>query len=269
MNTAFDYTAHQYDHEFSWSPIGLMQRKIVWGFLKKKLRSDFSANILELNCGTGEDAAWLALNKQRILATDISGEMIKIAQQKAIGQKISSQILFKVMDIRDARESLNGEKFDLVFSNFGGFNCLNHDQFSNWLNEQLPGLLNPGGRFVAVLMSKFCAWESLYFLSKFQFRKAFRRLSKGPVVGKLSAASGVNTWYYAPQWIKDHLPESLSVSTVKAVGVFIPPSYLNHFFATRMKLLSKLQKLENNIKEGKAAAFFSDHYLIEIQLKPL
>ena len=173
------------------------------------------------------------------------------------------------MDIQDAKVHLAGEKFDLVFSNFGGFNCLSDDQFSHWLNGQLPDLLNPGGRFVAVLMSKFCVWESLYFLSKFQFRKAFRRLSKGPVEGKLSAVSSINTWYYAPQWIKTHLPETLTVSDVKAIGLFIPPSYLNHFFATHIKLLSTLQKLENSIKEVKAAALFSDHYLIEIQLKPL
>lgn len=269
MNTAFDDTAHQYDHEFSWSPIGLIQRRMVWHFLEKTLESDLSANILELNCGTGEDAVWLALNHQRILATDISGEMIKIAQQKACLQKVNNQIRFKVMDIQDARSNLDGEKFDLIFSNFGGFNCLNNNQFSNWLKEQLPDLLNPGGRFVAVLMSKFCAWESLYFLSKFHFRKAFRRLSKGPVEGKLSAESSINTWYYAPQWIKNHLPETLTVTAVKAIGLFIPPSYLNHFFATHIKLLSALQKLENSIKEVKAAAFFSDHFLIEIQLKPL
>lgn len=269
MNTAFDDTAHQYDHEFSWSPIGLIQRKMVWNFLEKKLRTELSASILELNCGTGEDAVWLAMKNQRILATDISEEMIKIAQQKALEQKVTGQIRFKVMDIQDARIHLAGEKFDLIFSNFGGFNCLDEDQFSHWLNGQLPDLLNPGGRFVAVLMSKFCAWESLYFLSKFQFRKAFRRLSKGPVEGKLSAVSSINTWYYAPQWIKTHLPETLTVSDVKAIGLFIPPSYLNHFFATHIKLLSTLQKLENSIKEVKAAALFSDHYLIEIQLKPL
>jgi len=269
MNTAFDDTAHQYDHEFSWSPIGLIQRKMVWNFLEKELRTELSASILELNCGTGEDAVWLALNHQQILATDISGEMIKIAQQKACLQKVNNQIRFKVMDIQDAKVHLAGEKFDLVFSNFGGFNCLSDDQFSHWLNGQLPDLLNPGGRFVAVLMSKFCVWESLYFLSKFQFRKAFRRLSKGPVEGKLSAVSSINTWYYAPQWIKTHLPETLTVSDVKAIGLFIPPSYLNHFFATHIKLFSTLQKLENSIKEVKAAALFSDHYLIEIQLKPL
>ena len=91
MNTAFDDTAHQYDHEFSWSPIGLIQRRMVWNFLEKELRTELSASILELNCGTGEDAVWLALNHQQILATDISGEMIKIAQQKACLQKVNNQ----------------------------------------------------------------------------------------------------------------------------------------------------------------------------------
>lgn len=267
MTSAFDHIAHHYDHEFSWSQIGMLQRKIVWRFLEEKISVDYTMNVLELNCGTGEDAVWLASQNQKILATDLSKEMIKIARQKALMQKLENRIRFKVMTIQDIGRNLDDEKFDLVFSNFGGFNCLDNQQFAIWLKEELPRLLKPGGRFVTVLMSKFCAWEMLYFICRFQFRKAFRRLSNGPVEGKLSPDASINTWYHSPLWIKKNLPASFFISAVRPVGFFIPPSYLNRFFYTRKNVLAKLQKLENRIGKYGIAAFFSDHYLIEIQKK--
>jgi len=266
---AFDHTARIYDQEFTRSPIGVMQRKRVRRFLENNLSDDHPADILELNCGTGEDAVWLAANNHSILATDISAEMVDIARQKAALQQAGNNIRFKVMDILASQKSLGGEKYDLVFSNFGGFNCLDEQQFAGWLKEQLPELLKPGGKLVVVLMSVFCAWESLYFLSKGQFGKAFRRLSKGPAEGRLSASSVVNTWYYSPAWIRRQLPENLTLTAVKPIGLFIPPSCLNSFFSTRKTLLAKLEQMENGIGQAGAAAFLSDHYLAEIEWKPL
>jgi ubiquinone/menaquinone biosynthesis C-methylase UbiE len=265
---AFDHIAAGYDQEFSWSPIGLLQRKMVWDFLEKIVEKNHSLTILELNCGTGEDALWLLKNQHKVLATDISPEMIKVAKNKAIAKGAGENIGFGVMDIMDAAKSLKGKKFDLVFSNFGGLNCLGEPEFAEWLFGQLPALLNPGGRFVAVLLSKFCAWESFYFLSKFQFSKAFRRFSRGPVEGKLSNESSVNTWYYSPRWIRNHLPDKLMVTAVKPIGVFIPPSGLNGYFSTREKMLLKLADWDERLAHLGAAALVSDHYLIEIKPKP-
>ena len=268
MTTAFDHIAHQYDDAFTWSPIGLMQRKLVWNFLEKSLTPEKSLKILELNCGTGEDAVWLAQHNHQVWATDISEEMVKVAQHKAQLNNVRDLVQPSAMDILESVKKMEGKKFDLVFSNFGGINCLAPHELALWMQEQLPVLLNTGGKLIAVIMPRFCAWESLYFLSRFRFRKAFRRLSKRPVVGKLSEDASVNTWYYSPKWIQKNLPEGLAVTAVKPIGVFIPPSYLNGFFNRRKKFLQLLEKWENKAGHKKAAAAFSDHYLIEIQLMP-
>ena len=47
------------------------------------------ANVLELNCGTGEDAIWMANKVDHIEATDISEKMIQMAQAK-VNQKIKN-----------------------------------------------------------------------------------------------------------------------------------------------------------------------------------
>ncbi|MES2776326.1 MAG: methyltransferase domain-containing protein [Bacteroidota bacterium] len=265
MTAAFDHIAHQYDAAFTRSPIGMLQRKLVWDFLEASMNGDKPLEILELNCGTGEDALWMAQHQHKVLATDISEEMIHVAEQKAMIQPSTNNISFEAMDILDSGNKMAGKTFDMVFSNFGGLNCLSPDELSGWLRKEMPLLLNRGGKMVAVIMPRFCIWESLYFIAKLRFRKAFRRLSKKAVVGKISDGVSVNTWYYSPRWIKKQLPETMTVTAVKPIGFFVPPSYLNAFFGKRKKLLHLLEKAERWICNNRIAAGFSDHYLVEIQ----
>ena len=39
----------------------------------------------------------------------------------------------------------------------------------------LAALVRPGGRVAICLLGRFCAWETLYYAVRLQFRKAFRR----------------------------------------------------------------------------------------------
>src|SRR5258708_16919977 len=78
--TAFDQLAADYDQRFTYSIIGRAQRNAVWKILTKTFRAN--DNILELNCGTGEDAIFLAGNGISVFACDASREMIARAQQR-------------------------------------------------------------------------------------------------------------------------------------------------------------------------------------------
>ena len=55
---AFDSLAAKYDDLFTRSVIGRAQRGAVWEALVDRFEP--GAHILELNCGTGEDAVYLA-----------------------------------------------------------------------------------------------------------------------------------------------------------------------------------------------------------------
>jgi hypothetical protein len=56
--TAFDEYAVAYDGAFTFSSIGKLQRARVWKFLSQHCSPAIHPQVLELNCGTGEDAAW-------------------------------------------------------------------------------------------------------------------------------------------------------------------------------------------------------------------
>src|ERR1041385_5188585 len=80
--TAFDEYAVVYDGAFTFSSIGKLQRARVWKFLSQHCSPVTHPEVLELNCGTGEDAAWFVREGYKIISTDISNEMVKLAQEK-------------------------------------------------------------------------------------------------------------------------------------------------------------------------------------------
>src|SRR5260370_29307377 len=72
--TAFDQLAADYDERFTYSIIGRAQRDAVWKILTNTFKAN--DNILELNCGTGEDAIFLAGRAVSLFACDASQQML-------------------------------------------------------------------------------------------------------------------------------------------------------------------------------------------------
>jgi len=264
-NTAapFDAVAQGYDLEFTETAIGKMQREIVLTSLLEG-GSLLRPRAFELNCGTGADAISLAQLGYRVLATDISPVMIEVAKNKAQKAGLSDQIQFKTLDINDINPDNLGAPFDLVFSNFGGLNCISPEQMRIF-GKKLPGLVAPNGYFRVVVMGRFCCWETLYFLLKGKPRMAFRRFQKNAVPARLNAHTMVDTWYYGPYELMDLLGRSgFELTSLQAVGFWLPPSYLNPFFEKRRWLLNGLNRLEKWCR-GRFWAFGADHYILTMK----
>ena len=68
---AFDELASTYDATFTDTIVGKALRETVWARLEQTFRS--SRRVLELGCGTGEDAVRLASSGIRVVATDDQG----------------------------------------------------------------------------------------------------------------------------------------------------------------------------------------------------
>ena len=265
MAVPFDHMAPTYDSAFTYSAIGQLQRRHVWGYLEKALTELHGLEILELNCGTGEDAVLFGDRGFNIIATDVSEEMLKVAdtkiRQHALQHKINSQYL----DLDSFDEASFPKKFDLIFSNFGGLNCISPRAFKKLLSR-IPSILSPGGRFIAVVMARHCLWETLYFILKLQPRKAFRRWTKKMITADLNGHD-LKIWYYKPGEIKKWAAPAFSTARILPVGFTVPPSYLENFFRRKQKTLLLLNAIEKRISRFKMLASFSDHYIIDLKLK--
>lgn len=265
MATPFDHLASTYDSTFTHSHIGQLQRQRVWHYLEQVIPTLHGLEILELNCGTGTDAILFGDKGFNIIATDVSTEMLKATDQKiqqySMQHKISSQFL----DLDTFDETLFQKRFDLIFSNFGGLNCIN-PQAMERLIKRLPKMLAPGGRLVAIMMANHCLWETSFFLSRFRFRHAFRRWTHKPVTAQLNTQT-IKTWYYNPKQLKKWATPAFEKIQLCPVGFFVPPSYLENFFTRKRRMLRLLNNLEKRIGHLSMLSNLSDHYLLDLKLK--
>ncbi len=185
-NAPFDSVAAQYDADFTDTRLGERKRQIVRAYVEKVLQQNW--HVLELNCGTGHDALWLAERVQHVLATDVSEGMIAVAREKAHRQE-ASNITFNQMAIEElwSAKELNrpdpAEQFNFVFSNFDGLNCV---QDIALVPKGLHHILKPKGEAIVVLMSKFCMVETVGFALRGKFSAATARFSKDAHTGASS-----------------------------------------------------------------------------------
>lgn len=258
MKTApFDAIAADYDQSFTETITGRLQRQVVHQCLLPILSN--KGKVLEINCGTGEDALWMAQQGCQVVATDISGAMVQVAAQKVADAGLSAQIQVRIADASDLRNSGISGKFDLIFSNFGGLNCLSPAQIRTF-SATAKELLAPNGRLVLVVMGRFCWWETLYFLIKGNFSAAFRRRSQNAIPARLDGQTTVDTWYYSPQELAELMPKFRVIRT-EAVGFWLPPSYLDPFFSRFPRVLRLLNWLEGKSR-GRLLAGGADHFLV-------
>lgn len=265
MKAAFNDIAAGYDAAFTNTSIGKLQRESVWNYLRDTFKDRFPAKVLELNCGTGEDAVFFATHGSEVLATDVSEQMLEVTTKKIKDHSLCDRIKTRKIDLSVIGNEHFDEKYDLVFSNFGGLNCIDaNDMFS--LFNKMAGVLRPGGRMILVVMPRFCAWESIYFLSRLNVNKAFRRRKK-----KAQAASvgnnSIDVWYYDPSQVEKEAGKYFKIVNVQPVGIAVPPSYFNKTFISNQKILRNLNAAEKKLNKFKSLARMADHYLIDLELK--
>lgn len=264
MGMPFDHIASTYDSLYAHSPVGLLQRKRVWKYIENILPELSGFEMLELNCGTGEDALLFEEGGLNIVATDITEETLKVTQKKAEQFSMQNKISSHFLDLDTFNEALFDKKFDLIFSNFGGINSISPNSLK-LLFEKLPSMLNPGGRFIGVVMPKFCAWETIFFMLRFQFGKAFRRLATPEPAADTSGANG-RMWYYHPSQLTTWSKSRFKLVSLRPVGLALPPAYLCRFFTMKKRWLLRLNKIEKRVSKTSLFSGLADNYIIDLKL---
>ncbi|HEX3722346.1 MAG TPA: methyltransferase domain-containing protein, partial [Nitrolancea sp.] len=245
---AFDAVAPRYDASFTDQQLGRWLREVVWREFDNVFQPGDS--LLDLGCGTGEDACYLAQCGARLVATDASQGMLDVARQKAERSGLSSQISFAQLDLQDLSQSRipasltdSGGPFDGGYSNFGPLNCLPDRR---QLSAALGRLIRPGGTFIAVVMGPFCPWESGWYLMHGHLRTTIRRMRSG--VRSQVGDGMVSVWYPSSRRLKaEFSPDFVYVKTL-GVGVFLPPSDLGHLIPKAPRLFSAANALDERVR---------------------
>jgi SAM-dependent methyltransferase len=260
QSQAFDPLAATYDDTFTHSPIGQYLR----GQIHARLDQHFQAgdHVLELGCGTGEDAVYLANRGVRVTATDLSQGMLETARAKAADQPL---ITFAKLDlcslpIRDDQPEMSD--FSGVFSNFGPLNCLEDWRpLAAWLAQRMKS----GGIVGLGVMSPLCVWEPLWHGLHGNFKTATRRWRKATLFQADGSTEPIIVRYPTIcRFTRDFAPYFKRVY-MKGIGLFLPPSDVFGVIEKRPRLMKSLMKLEDRFTRYSWLAPFADHYWIEFE----
>ena len=254
----FDRLAPSYDHDFTNSRIGRAQRAEVWKALRGIFRSNDS--ILELNCGTGEDAFFLAARGISVFGCDASQQMIRIAENRLRQKQEILPLVFCHLPTERIAELDPPTPFDGIFSNFSGLNCM-ADLAS--LSVELAKLTRPGSQLLLCLSSRYCLVEILYYMLSGRPQKALRRC-KGRAQVSLREAP-LTVYYPTLGELRRSFAPHFQLCSVRGVGVAIPPSYLEPWVARHTHLFKLLCHIEPRVAALPILRSTGDHLLLHFE----
>jgi SAM-dependent methyltransferase len=214
--------------------------------------------ILELNCGTGEDARFLATRGRRIVACDGSAEMIKVASARAQREAKGAEVSFQQLSNENLRLLSLRQQFDGAYSNFSGLNCLSDLQI---VARDLASLVRAGGHVLICLWSRVCMGEIFWYLFHGNTKKAFRRLS-----GKTQARVGgltIPVSYPTVGEVQRAFAPWFELEDRHAIGLFVPPSYVESWAREHTVMIGCLEKMDAAFGDFPVLRDLGDHILME------
>jgi ubiquinone/menaquinone biosynthesis C-methylase UbiE len=256
----FDAIAPIYDRLFTDSVIGRAQREQVMVEVNRRFKAGDA--VLELNCGTGEDALALARRGVTVRAYDASAAMIEVANQKRDACRFHENVRFGVLRNEDM-DQIEG-RFDGALSNFAGMNCCR-----DWagIAEKLARLIRPGGHVLLCIMGRACAWEIVWFLMRGEWRRAFRRASRSQVA-RIGTES-VDVYYSSVREARQAFSAGFTLREWRGIGVLVPPSYCEAGMQNRQNLLRRLSSMDCGIGHIPGIRCLGDHVLLDFVRRPV
>jgi SAM-dependent methyltransferase len=225
MSTAalFERLAARYDELWTDTPVGRAQRNAVWRVIDQLFHG--GDRVLDIGCGTGEDAAHLAARGVQVHAVDASPAMVARASARG---GFTAQV-GQVENLQQDGILPHTIAFEGALSNFGALNCV---EDLAPVARALAALIRPGGYLAICTMGRFCAWETLYYGAHFKFKKAVRRFR----------GRAHDVYYPTVRQLRADFAPEFELRSWTGVGMLVPPSYVK-LPARVVTLLAQLDRL--------------------------
>jgi SAM-dependent methyltransferase len=269
---AFDAVAPYYDAVYGPQGNAVMtwMRRESLALLKATFPRE--SYLLELGCGSGEEAVAMAKAGRRVLATDLSPKMAARTQAKARAAHLDHRLAVAAMPASGAAALRPGAPFDGAYASFGVLNC---EPGLPRLGAALTRLVRPGGAFVCSVMGGTCPFEIAWFLLHGRPDLALRRWRPGwqeaPVAGRETVEGSsavpvsVATRYLNVGTLRKAFAPAFTLERSLSLPLLLPPPYLDVLFQRHRDLFAKLEPLERRLRQRWPWRLWGDHVILVLR----
>jgi SAM-dependent methyltransferase len=259
---AFDAVAPTYDADNAANPLICDMRARARALVTRLVPA--GASLLDLGCGPGADAEWFGRRGYRVTAIDWSQVMVRHAGDRIRAAGLDGAVTVTHGGIHEldrlaltARVTVDG-----AYSNLGPLNCVPNLADAA---RSLAAHIRPGGLFVASVIGRICPWEIARYGMVGQWARAALRFKRGFVAVPLEGRI-VWTQYYSPaRFARVFAEAGFSLVSLEAMGLLLPPPYLNGFAGRHAKLMHWLGRVERRVAALPAVRQCGDHFLIAMR----
>ncbi len=259
VNKAFTRQSEIYDDYDQNNPTLTWMRQQVRKHALRFLRKE--DKILELNSGTGIDAEYFARLGFRIHCTDLSDGMIDKMKSKFSTGELADKVTVQQCSFTEL-DKVKEHRFDFIFSNFGGLNCV--DDLKK-VTKFFPQLLNQNGRVCLVILPPVCPWEIVQMF-RGKFSLAFRRFHKDGVLANVEGIK-FKTYYFSATDVMKSLGYNFKLLSVKSLGVFTPIPQMDKIPKSFPMLTKTLNKIDEMISGIYPLNRIGDHIIVTAEYK--
>lgn len=188
--------------------------------------------LLEIGCGAGADATFLAERGYRIEALDISDKMVEAARERVQSAGLASRVHLRRGRLSEVAGDLERSAwfpFDGAYANFS----LTYEDSLRDLARIVHRLLRPGAPFVFTLPNKLCVSEPVIAMARLRVRDALLRL-KDPRSARVRGFE-VRFHTYTPVRVRESLEGFFEPGGTVGVPVFMPPPFLYNPMFERLR----------------------------------
>ena len=258
---AFDRVADGYDRSNRDNPILCAMRarlhRTVAAF------APTGGHLLDLGCGPGSDAVAFAAKGYRVTAVDWSPAMVEQARRRGSVEGVAGRVDIQHLGIHELdRLEPAGASFDVAYSNFGPLNCVVDLETAA---QRIADRLTPGGVLVASVIGRVCPWEIALYVARGDRARAAIRFRRGLVAVPLD---GGTVWmrYFSPHEFEPIFAAAgLTRVSLRALGLFVPPPYLQAFAERHPSLIDGLQRAEDRCGGWPVLRGWGDHFLVVLR----
>lgn len=254
-NSAFNTVAADYDNQEADNPIRQLMRVRSLATLETTF-PDGSA-LLDVGCGTGTEAIWLAQRGRTMFAVDSSPQMLEVLTRRTAAAAIQLPTrLLRAGDLAELVDELGEDSFDGAYSSFG---ALNTEPSLEPPVSALARLVRPCGRVVLSVMNRWCVAEIALLAAGGQPGQALRRAR--PSIRVAVGSSSAEVRY--PSWLqlRRALRGRFRVVSVQALPLLLVP-YAWPALSAHPRMYKAISSIDEMLAPHRPFAWLGDHLLV-------